>query len=200
MNHIKSILIITFIISILGFVVWYIMWMNDLRGKYNVDQLSDNLKQTKKLKDEYIKDHKKKYQNNSHVDEEEPIIVQESQLRKKHSGKTLRERGYPENAGVELHTQLPQEATKPLLVEESEKSTDHFNDEDLDVEKKNHEAKPDLNKTMSITQKNNTISIDLKNENRPMTQKNTAPQKPLKALNEKDGGNTQHPTSTIRQW
>ncbi len=199
MNHIKSILVITFALSISGFVVWYILSMNDLKENYNVNNLSPHSQETKELKERDIKHYNNNIQYKRHIIEEDPIIVQKSNFEQINSRKILGEREKPENPGAELRTQLPSEAEKSLYKKEPEESPDHSIHEDLDVEKISHKTTSDPNKTISVTKKNNTISITLENRNKPKLPKNTAARQPVKALNEIVGNITPRPTSTILQ-
>ncbi len=102
MKNIKPILIITLIVSVLGFLVWDFILMNDLRENYNIDYSSDSYKQIKELKSDSNKDHKKATNNTRRIDEEEPITTRESQIRKRDFEETSSDRDY-------------QEDTKPLL-------------------------------------------------------------------------------------
>ncbi|HDH04328.1 MAG TPA: hypothetical protein ENH01_01245 [Nitrospirae bacterium] len=199
MKHIKSIIVIISIIFITGFFVRHIMWMKEVGREYKVDQLSDRVNQKKEVNDKNIKDHKEKIKNTMHIDGEEPIVVKKSQALEKQSGKSQHKRENPENVKIDISAQLPGKETKLSFEEEAVGSTDSVNREYIDEKNKNYGLKPDLNKTMSITKKNNTISITLKNK-KPVTIKNTSPPKHMKALNGKVGSNTQHSTSTIPQW
>lgn len=199
MKHIKSIIVIISIIFITGFFVRHIMWMKEVGGEYKVDQLSDRANQKKEVNDKNIKDHKGKIKNAMHINAEEPIVVKKSQALKKQSGKIQLNRENPENMKIDISAQLPGKETEHSFEEKAVGSRDSVNHENIDEKNKNYELKPDLNKTMSITKKNNTISITLKNK-KPVTIKNTSPPKFMKTLNGKLGGNTQHSTSTVPQW
>ncbi len=192
-NRINSIIIVGTLISVLGFASWYVMYMNDLKGSYNIDHIADSSEQTRELKDKGIEDSKERIQNNRLIDASNQIIDQETRPVYKRNGKRHKENG--ENTGEELNTQLPQEEKNAELEQGSEAGTGYLSLEDLDAEKKRDEIKFNHNKSMSLTQKDNTISITLKNENRPME----SPQEPA-GLQGKVNSNTQHPTSTIGQW
>jgi hypothetical protein len=172
------------------------MGMKDDAEKYNVVHLPYREDQQIEVKNENIKDHKEKIKNARHIDEEEPIVVKESQTLKEESGKTQHKRENPENMKVDINTQLPRKETKPLFEEEADGSIDYDTHEYIEVKKRNYELITDRNKTISITRNNNTTSITIINKN-PVRPQNTSPQQSIKLLNIGVENNSQHPTSTV---
>lgn len=190
MKHIKLILIIAVTAVVGGFIIWHLMWMNDIAKKFRAEQLSEkpDIKEAK----EKHKDKKGKTENTRPVTEKDAGTVQQDKGEKS-SQETVKQTDNKPEQGMNLSRQETAPVATKELGEKTYQSNQGKNIAGTITQgnkplQKDSE-KPDNNITLK---KNNQI----KNAAGVVIQSNKSLQQPTERTDLKAKGIPQHPTST----
>lgn len=144
MKHIKLILIIAVMAVVSAFIIWHLMWMNDIAKKFKTEQLSEipDLKEAKENK----KGRKDKTETAGSVAGKDRGSVKEGQAQKSQAERLQQKVEKPGIGKAAPGADLPQEAAVPEPIKGPSPRTG----ENVASEKKG----PAIKGTGQITQKN----------------------------------------------